>query len=191
MLYKEILGLITVILAMGSYVPYIKNALFGKTRPHAFSWLIWTILTGVGFFIQTANGAGPGAWFNGVMTVVCAILTVIGFVKGRKEIISYDWISFILAFVAIYLWLVEKDPTISIAFVIVADALGMVPTVRKSFVHPYSETMETYAINAFRVFLAIFALDKFTFVTASYHVYMICANMLLVAILVLRRKKIT
>lgn len=185
---KQIIGSITVILAFISYIPYIKDTLSGKTKPHAFSWLIWFMLTTIGFSIQIANGAGPGAWFNGVMIVVSGVIMVLGFMKGRKEIVFADWISLFLAIIAIYYWLVAKDETLSLILVISADALGLVPTLRKSFVHPHSETLATYAINAFRITLAVFAIEKFSFLTSAYHFYMIAANVLLVFILVSRRR---
>ena len=188
MFFKQILGGITVLLAIISYIPYLKNTISGKTRPHAFSWLIWLILTTVGFFIQISNGAGAGAWFNGLMIIICAVIMTFGFIKGRKEIVFIDGICMALAFIAIYYWLIIKEPTLSLILVVVADALGMIPTIRKSYIHPYSETLETYAINAFRITIAIFALEKFSFLTASYHVYMILATILMVSLLTLRRK---
>lgn len=189
MIYKQILGGLAVLLAILSYIPYIKDIFKGKTKPHAFSWLIWFILTGVGFFIQIEGGAGAGAWFNGVMFFICGFIMIYGFMKGRKEIVLVDWVSLVLAFIAMYFWLVVKDPIVSISMVILADAFGLIPTIRKSYVHPHSETMETYAINAFRVGLGILALEKFSFLTASYHFYMIVANLFLVGILIIRRRK--
>ncbi len=190
MFYKQILGGLAVLLVIVSYFPYIRDTLFGKTRPHAFSWLIWLVLTTIGFFIQITNGAGAGAWFNGLMIVVCGIITVFGFIKGKKEIVFIDWICLVLAFIAIYFWLIVKEPVLSIIFVISADSLGMIPTIRKSYVHPYSETLETYAINILRIILGIFALDKITFLTVSYHIYMIIACLTIVTILTLRRRYI-
>lgn len=189
MVYKQILGALAVFLALVSYFPYVRDIMKGETKPHAFSWLIWLILTAVGFFIQMENGAGPGAWFNGFMIFVCAFIMIAGIAKGRSEIIFVDWICLALASIATYFWLVAKDPYISITLVIAADALGTIPTIRKSYIHPHTETIETYAINAFRIFLAIFALEKISFITASYHVYMILANALLVSVLLVRRKK--
>jgi len=188
MFYKQVFGVISLILVIIAFTPFIKNVLIGKTKPHAFSWLIWLILTTIGFFIQISNGAGAGAWFNGLMIIICAIITVLGFIKGRKEIVFIDWVSLILAFISIYYWLIIKDVYLSLILVIFADFLGMFPTLRKSYIHPYSETYETYFINGFRTTLAIFALEKFTFLTASYHIYMIAANIVLVILIKLRRK---
>ena len=187
-MFKQLLGGVAVFLALISYIPYLRDIFLGKTKPHAFSWLVWLIVTGIGFFIQISNGAGPGAWFNGLMVLICAVIMIFGFIKGKKEIVFIDWISLLLAFVAIYLWLVVKEPTFSMILVIIADLLGAIPTLRKSFIHPYSETYITYAINTLRVGVAVFALEKFSFLTASYHIYMILVNLSITSTILLRRK---
>lgn len=188
MIYKQILGIITLILVVIGYIPYIKDVLVGKTKPHAFSWLVWGVLTAIGFFIQITNQAGPGAWFNGLMVLVCAFIMVMGFIKGKKEIIFIDFIVLALASIATYLWLIVKEPILSMILVITADFLGTVPTIRKSYVHPYTETLITWAISVIRITIGIFALERLSFLTASYHFYMVIVNTTIVMILVLRRR---
>ena len=134
--YKEIVGTITLILVLISYIPYIRDIILGKTKPHFFSWLIWFILTTVGFFIQIQNGAGAGAWFNGLMIFICGFIMINGFTKGKKEIMPVDYISLLLALIAVYLWLIVKDQTLSIILVILADFFGFVPTLRKMYIYP-------------------------------------------------------
>jgi len=57
--YKVILGTVAVVMALYSYVPYIKDIFAGKTKPHAFTWLIWGLLTSIAFFGQMADRGGP------------------------------------------------------------------------------------------------------------------------------------
>lgn len=191
MSYKAIIGVVTLILVLISYIPYIRDIILGKTKPHFFSWLIWFILTAVGFFIQISNGAGAGAWFNGLMIFICGYVMISGLVKGKKEIVPVDYVSLFLALIAVYFWLIIKEPTLSIILVIMADFFGYIPTLRKVYVHPYSETLVTYEINSFRLILALFALERFTFLTASYHIYMIIINILGISIMTWRRKVIS
>ena len=105
-------------------------------------------------------------------------------------IVSFDYISLILALVAVYFWIVIKDPMASIILVMLADFFGLIPTIRKSYVYPYSETIATYYINTFRLIIATFALEKFTFLTSSYHFYMIAGNLMMVTMLLVRRQQV-
>jgi hypothetical protein len=57
---KTILGISAVVIAFISYVPYICNIFAGKTKPHAFTWLIWCTLNAIAFAGQIKDKAGAG-----------------------------------------------------------------------------------------------------------------------------------
>ena len=59
-LYKIILGSLAGIIAIVSYIPYLKDVLKGKTKSHAFSWFVWAMLTGIGFAVQIFEHGGVG-----------------------------------------------------------------------------------------------------------------------------------
>jgi len=42
---KEILTVIAIILMFASYIPYTLDLIKGKTQPHIYTWLVWTILS--------------------------------------------------------------------------------------------------------------------------------------------------
>ncbi len=42
---KEIIGGIAVALTFIAYIPYYRDILKGKTRPHIYSWSLWGLLT--------------------------------------------------------------------------------------------------------------------------------------------------
>ena len=41
--YKIILGVAAVLIGIAAYIAYFRNIFAGKTKPHAFSWLVWGI----------------------------------------------------------------------------------------------------------------------------------------------------
>ena len=82
MVYKELLGAVAIIIGFISYLPYFRDIFKGKTKPHAFSWLIWAILTAIGFAGQISDNAGPGSWALGFTALFIWFIT-----KGRN---SYD-----------------------------------------------------------------------------------------------------
>lgn len=60
--YLNLLGALAVFVSALTYPFYYRDILQGRTKPHAFSWLIWAVLGTVGFFGQQADFAGPGSW---------------------------------------------------------------------------------------------------------------------------------
>ena len=101
--YKEILGALAIVIAFIGYVPYFRDILRNKTKPHAFSWFVWGLLTAIAFFGQVADKGGPGAWVTGFTAVICIIISLFELVKGRKNIVLIDWVSLVGCGVALIL----------------------------------------------------------------------------------------
>ncbi len=42
-MFKELLSACAILLTLIAFFPYIRSILQGKTRPHAFSWVTWSV----------------------------------------------------------------------------------------------------------------------------------------------------
>jgi hypothetical protein len=49
--YKEVLAAAAVLLTFPMYVPYVRSIHAGRTKPHAFSWIIWSLASIVVFLL--------------------------------------------------------------------------------------------------------------------------------------------
>lgn len=58
--FKLIFGILSIVVAIVCFLPYFNDIFKRKTEPHMYSWLIWTILQGVGVAAQLKDGAGYG-----------------------------------------------------------------------------------------------------------------------------------
>lgn len=61
---KEFLGIIATILVFVAYVPYVRDILKGKTKPHVYSWFIWSVLGILVAILQIKEGVGSGAYMT-------------------------------------------------------------------------------------------------------------------------------
>lgn len=185
---KETIGIVSVLFTFIGYVPYFINIIKGKTKPHAFSWFIWFLLTAISFIIQITYGAGPGSWMIGFTSVVCFLFFIAGLIKGKNNIVLSDWISLIGAFIALVLWLIFKVAFFSVILIVLADFLGFYPTIRKSIVYPHQETLITYFFSSIKSLLSLFALTTVSFETAFHLLYLFTANLGFVILLSIKRK---
>lgn len=189
--YKDMLGLLAVIIAFLSYIPYFKDILANKTKPHAFSWLVWGILTGIAFFGQIAGGGGPGAWVTGFTAIICVIIFLFGLTRGRKNIVLIDWLSLLACGIALVLWFITKGPLLSVILITLVDAIAFLPTFRKSYMKPGEETAKTYLLSGFKFVISLFALNSFSVITALYPLSLVLMNWIFVGLLVIRRKQLS
>lgn len=187
---KEVLGVIAVVLTFVGYVPYIRDTIRGKTKPHIYTWFIWGLVTAIAFGLQLSADAGPGAFTTLAAAIVCFIIFGFGVRQGERNITASDTVFFVLSLVALVLWLFAKQPVLSVILVSTIDMLGFVPTIRKSWHKPHEETLVSYQMNTIRFMIAILALDHYTLVTALYPVTWVIANGLFSIFLVIRRGKV-
>lgn len=188
---KNILGIVATFLVLVGYIPYLRDIVKGKTKPHIYSWFLWSFVTLIAFALQVSGGAGSGAFVTLAAAIMCIAVIVLGFIyKAKVEIVKMDTVFLVLAFIALGLWLIAKQPVLSAILTTLVDLLGFAPTVRKSWNKPYSETLSFYYLNSFRFGLAIISLQKYTFVTASYPIAWLAANSLFALMLNIRRRQI-
>lgn len=188
---KNILGIIATALVFVGYVPYLRDILKGKTKPHLYSWFLWAFVTLIAFALQFSGGAGSGSFVTLAAAIMCLVVIALGFIqKSKVTIVKIDTIFLIFAFIALGLWLIAKQPILSAILATVVDLLGFAPTVRKSWSNPHSETLSFYYLNSLRFGLAVVALQRYSIVTALYPISWLAANGLFALMLILRRKQV-
>jgi hypothetical protein len=58
-------GLLSLFLAVVSYVPYVRSILVGSTKPHAFTWLVWGTVMAIAFSRNCPAGQEPAVGRRG------------------------------------------------------------------------------------------------------------------------------
>lgn len=187
--YKVIISLVTVILAFVGYIPYIRDIFKKKTTPHVFTWFIWTLAVGITYALQVSGGAGTGSWVTLSITCLCLFIFLASLKNGNKDITKEDVVFFVLSFVALFIWVGAKQPVWSVILIVTVDVLGFIPTIRKSWKKPHSETLFTYELSTIRQGLSIFALQQFNMLTLLYPIVWTFANLFFSVLLIVRRKQ--
>jgi hypothetical protein len=190
---KSLVGAIAVLLTFVGYIPYIRDTIKGKTKPHVYTWFIWGAVTLIAFALQITDDAGPGALVTLAAAVVCLAIAMLGFFVSRKDL-SIDKVDtgcFVLALVALGFWLAADQPLTAVLMLSAADMIGFIPTIRKSWHKPFQETLFSYEMNTFRFALAIYALQNYSAITLLYPLTWIIANGCFSIFLIVRRKQLT
>lgn len=119
-----------------------------------------------------------------------AVLFLLSLKNGKRDITQSDTVVAILSLIAIAFWWFADQPIISMILVIIADGLAFIPTVRKSWTQPYSETLSLYVTNALRFFLALAAVQSYTFLSVSWTFFWALLNALFSVMLIVRRRQV-
>jgi hypothetical protein len=188
---KQMVAVIAASLTFVSYIPYYRDILRGKTHPHLYTWLLWALLSALLVVLQIKGGAGAAVLVSGAAVVLCIGVVILSIKKGTKDITRLDKYVAVMGLVAIFFWLVIDQPVLSALLLIVADLLAFIPTIRKSWKSPHSETLSLYVTNTLRFSMALFSVREYTFLSASWIVVWVLANGLFALMLILRRRQIS
>lgn len=167
---KIILGVIAAILALVSSFIYIKDIFRGNTKPHTYTWLIWSIVTTIAFFGQWVSGGGPGSWATGVAAIV-TIFTLILSLKGNygtKDITNFDKVCLVLAILSILPWVLTKNVLWSVILATIIDLIAFFPTMRKTWHAPQSESLGSMYVDAVKHSLSMFSMGSYSLINLIY-----------------------
>lgn len=186
--YKTALGLLAAVISIVGYIPYFRDMLADKTKPHAFTWLIWGILNAIAFAGQLHGKGGPGMWAVGITAAALFVIFVFALFKGEKHLKPFDWLCLGGAGVALLLWLATSDPLGSIVLITIIDAFGFLPTVRKAYAKPFQETLVTYQVNTVKYVLIVLALQHYSLITTLFPLAVGVMNGMFALMLISRRQ---
>lgn len=176
---KETIAIIASLLAIVGNVPYLRDIIAKRVQPHPYTWLVWSIVSCIIFFGQLAKGAGIGA----LPTLASEIFTIIIFFfslqYGFKKIHHIDTLFLIISLLGIIPWVITKDPTYSVIIAVAIDLTAFVPTLRKTWLHPRTETPTLYRMNVLRHILMLFSLQAYNIATTLHSIAMITTNTLM------------
>lgn len=189
MLDKELLSLVAIALTFVAFYPYLRSIIFGSTRPHVFSWIIWGSTTVIVFLAQLDAGAGVGAWPIGISGGITIFVAISAYLKRADiSITRIDWLFFIAAMSSLPFWYLTSDPLWAVIILTLVDVLGFGPTVRKVYHQPWSESALFFSLFAVRNTLVILALESYSLTTVLFPAAVAVACASLIMMMLLRRQ---
>ncbi len=187
-LSKEFISLFAIACVAGSGTLYLWQILTRRIKPHIFTWIIWTLLMIIGFFIQYIEKAGPGMWVLAATILANISVVIASFFYGEKNITRSDSYMFIAALCAVPIWLIASDPLWAAIIITVIDLMAGYPTFRKSWIKPHQESASFFLVALLPFPLSVAALDIITPTTAMYPIAISAMYVALILMLFYRRR---
>ncbi len=166
---------------VGAYI-YVKSMLKGSVKPNRVSWLLWAIAPMIGFAAAVSNGAGLAAVPVLMAGLSPLLILVASFAvkEAHWKLAKLDYACGLLSIFAIVFWALTSDPDIAIVFAISSDALASVPTLKKGWQYPETESAWPYLLGVFGGFTSFLAITAWTFSQYAFPAYFVVISILLV-----------
>jgi hypothetical protein len=176
--YFVVIGVI--ITAIGG-ISYLIDTIRAKVQPNRITWLLWALAPMIAFFAQRDQGVGIQALLTFVIGFIPALIFVASFInkKSKWKIVRFDLICGALSILGLVLWLITRVGNIAILFSIMADLLAAVPTYKKSYTDPESESFKAFFLNVIGAGLIVLAIKDWSFANAAFSIYFLLSSILI------------
>jgi hypothetical protein len=184
------LGLLAGAVGVADTIPYVRDTLRGRTRPHRGTWTIWGLLAIVVFASQRADGASWSLVMAGAQAVLTALIVVLAIRLGTGGVSRADLVMLAVAGAGVAGWLLVDEPVVATACVVAADLVAAALMVPKTWRDPASETLSTFALASVGGALAAGAVGALEPALLLYPVYYCLVNAGLALLIAHRRAEL-
>jgi hypothetical protein len=185
---KDALAVIASLIAVAGNVPYLRDTYTRRINPHPYTWLVWTIVSGITLFGQIVKGAGAGALPTAVAELFTVSIFILSLRHGFKNIRTIDHYFLAIALLGLIPWLVTNDPTVSVIIAVSIDLVAFMPTIRKTWLRPQTETPVLFSANVLRHILTLLSLSSYNIATTLHSISMIITNTIMTLIILFKKR---
>ncbi len=175
-------GFLALLLNLIGYIPYIRDVLRRKVKPHRITWGIWTILTTIMAFNQVSNDGGYSSLFFISTALLVTIVFVLSFRFGTGGASKIDQLCLMLALLLLIYWVTVQETRISTVLAVTIDAIGAIPTLLKTYHHPKTETYIQWCLAGIAGLLTLLAVPRNDWILMIYPLYVVIMNGSIVAV---------
>ncbi len=151
--------------------PYIAAILRGSTRPSRTSWLIWTVVSAILLASSVRLGARNTVWLAAAYCLIPLTIFGLSIGYGEGKVSRLDWFCLAGTALGILAWFVLGSPQATLFICIAMDALGAIPTVRKAYCRPRSESLAGWAVAFLAATINLGAITDWTPGISAYPLY--------------------
>ncbi|HLH94239.1 MAG TPA: hypothetical protein VKW08_03895 [Xanthobacteraceae bacterium] len=178
--WHPLLAILGGIVQILSAIPYVRDMLWGQTRPNIISWSLWTVLQSIALAAQLSAGFSWSVLLLVAMTFNTAVVAVLGSMGyGYRRYGGLDYTCGAIGAAAIVLWLITGEPLVALTLSVAADFIIAIPTVVKTIRDPHSETLLAWFLVAVASALTLLSTTAFTPSNLLYpsYLFLITASM--------------
>ncbi len=129
-------------ISVGGAAIYVRDTWRGSTAPNRVTWTLWAIEPLLAFAVERQAHVGLASIMALVLGVVPIVVLAVSF-HDHASVWKVGWFDVSCAAVSLgglVVWLAVNQATVALVAFVAADAVAGIPTVRKSFREPDSES---------------------------------------------------
>lgn len=170
---------------------YLKDTITGRVKPNRVSYFFWFLLPTIAFAAELDKGVGLTAYYtllNGIGPL-CILLATFAIKDAYWKLERVDYVMGGLALISVILWQRTGEGNLAIGFVILADALASIPTIRKSYKSPETENIVPYSLSLLAATITTLSVPVWNFAHYGFPLYLVIISASIVGAIALGKQK--
>ena len=163
---------------MGS-TAYIRDTLSGKSKPNRVSFSMWALAPLIGTAAALSVHADPWIvvriFLAGFMPLLIFLASFIN-PQSYWKLGTFDFLCGACSILALLVWGAVDSPRLAILLAAVGDGFASLPTIRKAWHYPETETGLAYVASFVSVLLIIPSIPKWNIENSAFQIYLLIAN---------------
>jgi hypothetical protein len=148
---------------VGAY-GYIRDTLRGDTSPNRVTWSLWGVEGVLAFFVEVQQHVGLAALMTLMLGLVPCAVVAASFRNphGVWQLGAFDYLCAAVSIGGLAFWAFINEPTVALISFVAADQLAALPTIRKSWLAPWSESPRLFFLGSTNCAITLLTLTKLT-----------------------------
>lgn len=165
---------------------YVRETVRGTTSPHRVTWGLWALEGILAFTVEIQQHVGLASIMTLALGLAPLVVVCASFGDSRAvwRVDGVDIACGMVSLAGLVFWAVANEPTVALVSFTAADFVAALPTYRKSWQAPQSETARVFVMGAVNTGITLLTLRNITTAGALFPgVIMITDSVLSVLIL--------
>ena len=143
---------------------YVRDTLRGETSPNRVTWSLWGLEGVLAFGVELQQHVGLAGLMTLMLGLVPIVVVLASFHNRRAvwRVGAFDVFCGCLSLAGLAFWAFVHEPTVALVSFVAADQTAALPTLRKSWLAPATESPRVFALGCANCVLTLFTLRSFT-----------------------------
>jgi hypothetical protein len=143
---------------------YIRDTVRGDTAPNRVTWSLWGVEGVLAFCVEVQEHVGLAALMTLMLGLVPCSVVVASFrnPKGVWKLDAFDAVCGAVSVGGLVFWAFINEPTVALVSFVVADQVAALPTIRKSWLAPSTESPKLFFLGSTNCAITLLTLSQLT-----------------------------
>lgn len=165
---------------------YIYATIKGQTKPNRVTWALWGAAPLISTVIILHEGILSWAVLPVFMAGFVPLMVLISSYFNKQaywKLQTFDYVCGAIGVISLVFWLVADQPVIAVVMLVMTDCFAALPTIRKAWYYPETETAIVYLAALIGGIAGLLNLNELVIIEFAFPLYLVLVNfMILLAI---------